>query len=82
VPEAVRAPAPVPTYGRTVTPLVWLAIPLVALLAAVAWAAWAGRPRGPGDPVDSVEAHHRFVEALEKSRHEPLPGELPADPPR
>ena len=59
------------------TPLVWLAIPLVALLAAIGWAAWAGRPRGPGDPVDSVEAHHRFVAALEKSRHEPLPGKLP-----
>jgi hypothetical protein len=62
-----------------VTPLVWLAIPLVALLAAVAWAAWAGRPRGPGDPVDSVEAHHRFVAALEKSRHGSLPGEPPSD---
>jgi len=56
-----------------VTPLVWLAIPLMALLAAVAWAAWAGRPRGPGDPVDSVEAHHRFVEALERSRRESPP---------
>jgi hypothetical protein len=59
-----------------VSPLVWLAIPLVALLAAVAWAAWAGRARGPADPVDSVEAHHRFVAALEKSRREP------ARPPR
>jgi hypothetical protein len=65
-----------------VTPLVWLAIPLVALLAASAWAAWAGRARGPGDPVDSVEAHHRFVAALERSRHEPLPGTLPPDPHR
>jgi hypothetical protein len=82
VPELVRASAPFPTYRGGVTPLVWLAIPLVALLAAVAWAAWAGRPRGPGDPVDSVNAHHRFVEALEKSRHEPLPGELPPDAPR
>jgi hypothetical protein len=53
-----------------VTPLVWLAIPFVALIAAVAWAAWAGRPRGPADPVDSVEAHHRFVAALEKSRQQ------------
>jgi hypothetical protein len=56
-----------------VTPLVWLAIPLLALLGAVLWAAWAGRERGPGDPVDSVEAHHRFVQALERSRQEPLP---------
>jgi hypothetical protein len=56
-----------------VSPLAWLAIPLVALIAAVAWAAWAGRPRGPADPVDSVEAHHRFVAALEKSRRETPP---------
>jgi hypothetical protein len=62
-----------------VNPLVWLAIPLVALLAAVAWASWAGRQRGPGDPVDSVEAHHRFVQALERSVHEepPAPGDRP-----
>jgi hypothetical protein len=50
--------------------LVWLAIPLVASIAAVAWASWTGRPRGPADPVDSVAAHHRFVEALERSRQE------------
>jgi hypothetical protein len=43
---------------------------LVALLLAIGWATWAGRPRGPADPVDSVEAHHRFVEALEKSRRQ------------
>jgi hypothetical protein len=53
-----------------VSPLAWLAIPLVALMAAVVWASWAARPRGPADPLDSVEAHHRFVEALERSRHE------------
>jgi hypothetical protein len=53
-----------------VSPLVWLLIPLVALVAAVAWASWAARPRGPADPVDSVAAHHRFVEALERSRHD------------
>jgi hypothetical protein len=62
------------TYGWSVTPLAWLAIPLVALLAAVAWATWAGRPRGPADPVDSVEAHHRFVAALEKSRRQQKSG--------
>ena len=53
------------------SPLVWLAMPLLAFIAAVAWASWAARPRGPADPVDSVAAHHRFVEALERSRHEP-----------
>jgi hypothetical protein len=51
-----------------VSPLAWLAMPLVALVVAVAWATWVSRPRGPADPVDSVEAHHRFVEALERSR--------------
>ena len=50
--------------------MAWLAIPLVALIAAVAWASWVARPRGPSDPVDSVAAHHRFVEALERSRRE------------
>ena len=53
------------------SPLVWLAIPLLALIAAVVWASWAARPRGPADPVDSVAAHHRFVEALERSRQDP-----------
>ena len=52
------------------SPLTWLAIPLVALIVAVVWASWVARPRGPGDPVDSVAAHHRFVEALERSRQE------------
>jgi hypothetical protein len=64
------APAGFPTYRRRVTPLAWLAIPLVALLLAIGWASWAGRPRGPADPVDTVAAHHRFVQALERSRRE------------
>jgi hypothetical protein len=59
--------------------LVWLAIPLVALIAAVTWASWVARPRGPADPVDSVAAHHRFVEALERSRHG-QPDDPPATP--
>jgi hypothetical protein len=50
--------------------LAWLAFPLVALIAAVAWASWVARPRGPSDPVDSVAAHHRFVEALERTRQD------------
>jgi hypothetical protein len=60
-------------YGEGVSALVWLAIPLVALIAAVLWASWAARPRGPADPLDSVEAHHRFVEALERSSRRELP---------
>ncbi len=57
-------------YRWGVSPLVWLAIPLLALIAAVLWATWAARPRGPADVVDSVAAHHRFVEALERSRQD------------
>ncbi len=58
------------------SPLAWLAIPLVALIVAIAWASWVARPRGPSDPVDSVAAHHRFMEALERSRQErPVPPE-------
>ncbi|CAA9286701.1 MAG: hypothetical protein AVDCRST_MAG41-4052 [uncultured Corynebacteriales bacterium] len=53
------------------SPLVWLAMPLLALVAAVAWGGWAARPRGPADPLDSVAAHHRFVAALERSRQDP-----------
>jgi hypothetical protein len=60
-----------------VSPLAWLAFPLVALIVAVAWASWVARPRGPSDPVDSVAAHHRFVEALERSRQDRA--EPPAD---
>jgi hypothetical protein len=48
----------------------------VALVVAVAWASWVARPRGPVDPLDSVAAHHRFVEALERSRERATP---PAD---
>lgn len=55
--------------------MVWLSIPLVALVVAVAWATWMGRARGPADPVDSVAAHHRFVEALERSRQDQGDGE-------
>ncbi|HEU4348591.1 MAG TPA: hypothetical protein VFR35_12490 [Actinoplanes sp.] len=56
------------------SPLAWLAFPMVALIVAVAWASWVARPRGRPDPVDSVAAHHRFVEALERSVQErPLP---------
>jgi hypothetical protein len=57
-------------YRGGVSPLAWLAIPLVALVVAIAWASWVSRPRGPVDPLDSVAAHHRFVEALERSRRE------------
>jgi hypothetical protein len=71
---------PVPTYRGHVAALVWLAIPLVAVLAAMGWAAWAGRQRRPGDPLASVEEHHRFVQALERTRHAPLPGDLPPEP--
>ena len=60
-------------YGKGVSALLWLAIPLVALLAAVLWASWAARPRGPADPLDSVEAHQRFVEALQRSSLRKLP---------
>jgi hypothetical protein len=45
----------------------------VAIVAAVLWASWAARPRGPADPLDSVAAHHRFVEALERSSKRELP---------
>ena len=52
------------------SPLAWLAFPLAALIVAMAWASWVARPRGPSDPLDSVAAHHRFVEALERTRQE------------
>ena len=56
------------------SPLAWLAFPLAALIVAMAWASWVARPRGPSDPLDSVAAHHRFVEALERTRQErPVP---------
>ena len=48
--------------------LVWLADPAGGARRRRAWASWAARPRGPADPLDSVAAHHRFVEALERSR--------------
>ena len=46
------------------TPLIWIAFPVVATLLAIAWTMWITRERPPPDEFDSMAAHHRFVQAL------------------
>jgi hypothetical protein len=58
------------------SPLVWVAMPVVVTVLATLWALWASRDRGRTDAYESVRAYHRFHEAL--SRHvppvDPIPG--------
>jgi hypothetical protein len=54
--------------GRSMSSLVWLTIPLVALLLATAWVAWASRPRPRADTHETVEAHRRFRAAFDSHR--------------
>ncbi|MBI1759342.1 MAG: hypothetical protein HYR62_08980 [Actinobacteria bacterium] len=46
------------------TPLVWLAMPVVATALATGWAGWVSRDRAAVDAYESVQAHRRFVDAL------------------
>ena len=45
--------------------LVWLTIPVVALVLAMLWVAWASRTPPRADVHETVEAHRRFVAALD-----------------
>lgn len=47
------------------SPLVWLAIPLVALVLATVWVGIASRPKPRADTHETVQAHQRFVKAFE-----------------
>lgn len=50
--------------------LMWWAIFLVPTLTAMAWVLWrSNQSSSPADTFDSVEAHHRFVEALSRTEH-------------
>jgi hypothetical protein len=53
------------------TPLAWLAIPVVALLLAVAWVMWTSRQRPRADTHDTVEEHERFKRAFDSGRLPP-----------
>lgn len=56
------------------SPLIWVAMPIVVTVLATLWALWSTRDRGPADAYDSVRAYHRFVEALSRNVR-------PAEPP-
>lgn len=69
--------------------LVWLTIPVVALVLAMLWVAWASRTPPRADVHETVEAHRRFVAALDAhpaarripvDRRTPADGRTPVDP--
>jgi len=51
-----------------VSVLIWLVPVVLVAVAAAGWTAWMARPRPPADLFDSVDAHRRFVAALERAR--------------
>lgn len=50
------------------SPLAWLAVPVVALVLATLWVGWTSRPRPRADTHETVQAHQRFVAAFEGRR--------------
>ncbi len=47
------------------SPLAWLAIPVVALVLGVLWALWTSRTRPRADTHQTLEEHARFKAAFE-----------------
>lgn len=70
------------------TPLLWLAMPVLVTIVATAWAAWLARDRPPAEPYETVQVHRRFVDALSQNvrivttepASEPEPGSTPLRP--
>ena len=50
------------------SPLAWLAIPVVALLLGVLWAIWASRTPPRADTHDTLAEHDRFKRAFDPDR--------------
>ncbi|MEO7981814.1 MAG: hypothetical protein ABI807_13100 [Sporichthyaceae bacterium] len=50
------------------SPLAWLAIPLVALVLGVLWALWASRTRPRADTHETLAEHDRFKAAFDPER--------------
>jgi len=59
------------------SPLVWLAVPVVALVLATLWVGWTSRPRPRADTHETVQAHQRFVAAFEGRRTSGAPSPQP-----
>ncbi|HSV68171.1 MAG TPA: hypothetical protein VLJ59_20065 [Mycobacteriales bacterium] len=49
------------------SPLIWVAMPVAVTVVATLWALWVARDPGRTDAHSSVQAHHRFVEALSRN---------------
>lgn len=54
------------------SPLVWLAIPLVALVLALLWVAWVGRTRPPEGTHETLQKHERFKAAFDDDDDVPV----------
>lgn len=48
------------------SPLAWLAVPLVALVIAILWAVWASRTRPRADTHETLEERARFKAVFER----------------
>ena len=51
------------------SPLAWLAIPVVALVLGVLWAVWTSRTRPRANTHETLEEHARFKEAMDPKRY-------------
>lgn len=63
------------------SPLAWLAVPVVALVLATLWVGWTSRPRPRADTHETVQAHQRFVAAFEGRRTSGAPSPQPPGAP-
>ena len=50
------------------SPLVWLAIPVVALALAILWAVWASRTPPRAETHETLAEHERFKRAFDHDR--------------
>jgi hypothetical protein len=51
-----------------VSPLAWLAIPVVALVLGVLWAVWTSRTRPRADTHETLEEHARFKAVFDREQ--------------
>ena len=59
------------------SPLVWDAIPVVAVVLAILYVTWSRRTRRPADVEETVERHARFRAALREASGETPPKPKP-----
>jgi hypothetical protein len=56
-----------------VSPLAWLAIPVVALVLGVLWAVWTSRTRPRANTHETLEEHARFKAVFDREQPDSRP---------